>query len=46
VRRQLEAIALDPEAQEGIGSIGSVRADNLGYSQTQSTQAPQSSQVR
>ena len=38
---QLEGIALDPEAENGIASIGSVDANNLGFSQTQATQASQ-----
>ncbi len=38
---QLEGIALDLEAENGIASIGSVDANNLGFSQTQATQASQ-----
>lgn len=45
---QLEAIAMDADAEDGVGSIGSVTASNLNFSQTQAfqaTQAEQGSQV-
>ena len=38
---QLEAIALDADAEDGVGSIGSVTASNLNFSQTQAFQATQ-----
>ena len=41
---QVEAIALDPDAENGIASIGSMDANNLGSSQMQATQG--ASQVR
>ena len=40
---QLEGIALDPDAQSGVATIGSVDANNLAFSQTQA--ATQASQV-
>jgi hypothetical protein len=40
---QLEGIALDPDAQNGVATIGSVDANNLAFSQTQA--ATQASQV-
>ena len=42
----MEAIALDPEAEDGIATIGSMDANNLAsaFSQTQATQG--GSQVR
>ncbi len=36
---------MDPEAENGMGSIGSVDAMNMDFSQTQATQAPEDSQV-
>ena len=44
--RQVEAIALDPDAEGGIATIGSMDANNLAptFSQTQATQG--GSQVR
>ena len=38
--RQVEAIALDPDAENGVATIGSMDANNLvvGFSQTQATQ--------
>ncbi len=38
---QLEGIALDPDAENGIASIGSMDANNLAFTQTQATQASQ-----
>lgn len=38
---QLEGIALDPDAENGVATIGSVDANNLGFSQTQASQATQ-----
>ena len=37
--RQVEAIALDPDAEDGIATIGSMDANNLGFSQIQATQS-------
>ncbi len=38
---QLEAIAMDADAEDGVGSVGSVTASNLNFSQTQAFQATQ-----
>lgn len=38
---QLEAIAMDADAEDGIGSVGAVQASNLNFSQTQAFQATQ-----
>ena len=38
---QLEGIALDPDAENGVASIGSMDANNLAFTQTQGTQASQ-----
>ncbi len=38
---QLEGIALDPDAENGVASIGSMDANNLAFTQTQATQATQ-----
>ncbi|CAL5221945.1 g4221 [Coccomyxa viridis] len=37
----LEGIALDPDAENGVASIGSMDANNLAFTQTQATQATQ-----
>ena len=44
---QLEGIALSPDAQDGIGYLGSLQANNLTFTQTQAqaSQAPGGSQV-
>ena len=44
---QLESIALSPDAEDGIGYLGSLQANNLNFTQTQAqaSQAPGSSQV-
>lgn len=41
---QLEGIALDPDAENGVASIGAMDANNLAFTQTQ--QATQATQVR
>ena len=41
---QLEGIALDPDAENGVASIGAMDANNLAFTQTQ--QATQASQAR
>lgn len=38
---QLEGIALDPDAENGVALIGSMDANNLAFTQTQATQASQ-----
>jgi hypothetical protein len=38
---QLEAIAMDADAEDGIGSVGAVQTSNLNFSQTQTFQATQ-----
>lgn len=38
---QLEAVAMDADAEDGIGSVGAVQASNLNFSQTQAFQATQ-----
>lgn len=44
---QLEGIALSPDAEDGVGYIGSVAANNLSFTQTQgaATQAEPGTQV-
>ncbi|KAK9903368.1 hypothetical protein WJX75_003930 [Coccomyxa subellipsoidea] len=37
----LEAIAMDADAEDGIGSVGAVQTSNLNFSQTQTFQATQ-----
>ena len=38
---QLEGIALDPDAVNGIATIGAMEANNMAFTQTQATQASQ-----
>ncbi|EIE23274.1 hypothetical protein COCSUDRAFT_63630 [Coccomyxa subellipsoidea C-169] len=37
----LEAIAMDQDAEDGVGSVGAVQASNLNFTQTQAFQATQ-----